>query len=288
MNWLSRGTASLLACLSSATAAEIAVIRTGSGVPLVVVSGELQAGDAHRFRSLTSELSTAAVILEGPGGALREGLMIGRNISSLGFATGVAPNTVCASACALAWVAGSPRYMAPTSLIGFHAAWEDNGGQAVPSGVGNALVGAYLAEMGVEEKGIIFATSAGPDGVLWLDIFSAKNVGIEVRVLGVTDSAEHEPAEDVASFPLQLPSGYRWIVLASARTRTALANQRVSVSPYPTLTVATSTGYYALVTGPFTKDVAEQLLAQWTMSATVPSDAYLSSGRGFLGRLEQP
>lgn len=279
--------AASLCCLFAGTtagaAAEISVVPAGPEITLVVVSGEFTAGDAQAFRALTSGLRNAAVLLEGPGGILVEGLDIGRAINSRGFATGVGPGAVCSSACALAWAGGSPRYMAPNALIGFHAAYEDPGGEAMTSSVGNALVGAYLSEIGFREEGIIFATSAGPDGMLWLDLLSADALGIPVVAL--ENAEKSEGPQEETTIPLQLPRGYRWIVLASAKDVDSLPRLDEAIFPHFTMTVSTSTGYLAAVVGPFTAESAEQLLANWILDASVPGDAYLSSGNGFVGRL---
>ncbi len=60
--------------------------------------------------------------LESDGGNLDAGIEIGRAIWFREAATVVEEGT-CASACALAWLAGRPRYMAPKARIGFHAPW---------------------------------------------------------------------------------------------------------------------------------------------------------------------
>ena len=85
-----------------------------------------------------------------------------------GFATAVAPGTLCASACALTWLAGSPRYFDITSKLGFHAAYQVVDGKATESGVGNALVGAYLNQIGLPDNAIVYVTSAPPEGIEWL------------------------------------------------------------------------------------------------------------------------
>lgn len=144
------------------SAAEIEVLPTGTPVDMIIVRGEIQTGDAERFLRATSDVRVGAVLLESPGGALVEGLHIGENINQKGFTTGVAPDNVCASACALAWLAGAERFMDSTALIGLHSAYVVTDGVASESGIANGLVGAYLTRLGLGIDAIVFATSAGP------------------------------------------------------------------------------------------------------------------------------
>jgi hypothetical protein len=71
-------------------------------------------------------------------------------------ATGVVDN--CASACALAWLAGVKRFMGPKARVGFHAAFNKSSRQE--TGMGNALVGAYLTKLGLPLKAVIYITKA--------------------------------------------------------------------------------------------------------------------------------
>jgi hypothetical protein len=56
------------------------------------------------------------------------GIDIGKAIRLKDFETAVVSNknskTICASACALAWLGGTRRFMSATARIGFHAAYE--------------------------------------------------------------------------------------------------------------------------------------------------------------------
>lgn len=114
--------------MSSAWAADIRLVPTGTPVDMIVIQGEIVPGDADRFLEIVRSVELGAVLLESPGGSLLDGLVIGRAVRAGGFSTGVAPETACASACALVWLAGTTRYMDPTALVGFHAAYvEENG-----------------------------------------------------------------------------------------------------------------------------------------------------------------
>jgi hypothetical protein len=130
-------------------AAEITVNPRDGGLSTVLVSGPIEAGDSQKFRALTQGLSRGLVIFNSPGGFLTEGLAVGEQLRLAGFASAVAENTLCASACALAWLGGRPRLMRDSSRIGFHAAYTEHGTDKRESGVGNAIIGAYLTNMGL-------------------------------------------------------------------------------------------------------------------------------------------
>jgi hypothetical protein len=95
------------------------------------------------------------------------------------FDTLVLDNRTCASACALIWLAGHYRWAAPKAAIGFHAIYYGDGN--VSSG-GNALVGAYLRDLGLSLKAIRYLTQAPPNGMEWLSIESAYKHDIKLQV----------------------------------------------------------------------------------------------------------
>jgi hypothetical protein len=69
--------------------------------------------------------------------------------------------------------------MSREARIGFHAAY-NTGGQE--TGVGNALVGAYLNKIGLPYAAVIYITKASPDSMTWLSVADAEKSGIEVEV----------------------------------------------------------------------------------------------------------
>jgi hypothetical protein len=69
--------------------------------------------------------------------------------------------------------------MAATAKIGFHAA--SLSGQE--SGMGNAIVGAYLNKIGLSYSAVIYITKAAPGSMTWLNVAEAEKHGIEVTLL---------------------------------------------------------------------------------------------------------
>jgi hypothetical protein len=153
------------------------------------------------------------VVFGSPGGATIAALQMGQNIRLHRFATFVAPGSFCASACALAWLAGMPRVMQENSRIGFHAAFTEKNGEKRESGLGNALVGAYLSNLGLSYDAIYYLEKAAPDDITWLTFADANRLGIEVKLVTLsepnsapdTKSPRHRGAEPNVSAPPAAP-----------------------------------------------------------------------------------
>ncbi len=159
------------------------IAANGRSISVITVEGQLQLGDDKRFANEAVKLDEAIVVLSGPGGNLLAGTNIGNAIRLKGFATFVPAGFVCASACALAWLAGVPRLMEEGSKVGFHAATVGTDASQSPSGPANALVGAYLNQLGLPAKAVVYITAALPSDITFLTPEEAAKVGLEVRTL---------------------------------------------------------------------------------------------------------
>jgi len=147
---------------------------------LVTIDGVLEANDGEQFKSKTSFLSKAIISFRSDGGNLVAGIQIGEAIRLKGFFSLVAGNARCASACALAWLGGARRFMSADSRIGFHAAYDKSSGKE--TGVGNAVVGAYLTRIGLAYPAVIYITLAPPTSITWLSMADAEKRGIDVEL----------------------------------------------------------------------------------------------------------
>ncbi|QKN14308.1 hypothetical protein HR059_07455 [Sinorhizobium meliloti WSM1022] len=175
---------------SRAEAAEVFANFGPGGSCAVTFYGEIKPGDESIFDALTPDCRGGGVLLKSDGGSLVAGLRIGELIREKGLETAVAFDARCASACALAWLGGTKRYMSTSSWIGFHAAYTvDDLGTANESGIGNALVGAYMTTLGLPKSAVIFAASARPNEMNWLTSAHALQLGIDVVVLSKADYA---------------------------------------------------------------------------------------------------
>lgn len=176
----------------AALAADIArqPFDNGNGA-LITVSGPFEAGDDKALaRALLETHGTAVVLFESPGGSLLAGLAMGRAIRLQGATTVVDEGATCASACGLAWLGGVRRMMGAGAKVGFHAAYYvDDQGRSIETGQGNALIGAYLNQLGLSEKAVLYITQAAPADMTWLTFDDADDLGISVRQVGAAAPA---------------------------------------------------------------------------------------------------
>jgi len=172
-----------LILFGAAHAADITIVRGAKeDGDVIKLKGEIKYGDEEKFRKLALGSRRAIVQLDSEGGRLDPALEIGRMIRLRGFATAVL-DARCASACALIWLAGEPRYMNNFTSIGFHAASsKGNDGELKSTPKHGAIIGAYLTRLGFNEKVVLFVVSASPKEMHWLDKGTADRLGIAVNV----------------------------------------------------------------------------------------------------------
>ena len=172
--------AALFAC--GAMAAEITPLNKDGVTRGILISGRIMPGDRQKFANIALSTDKAVVILSSEGGNVWDALEIGRAIRLKGFPTYVIPNDVCASACALIWLAGTPRQMSANARIGFHAVYMNTSGATEVSSSGNAIVGSYLNSLGLPEAAIFEITSASPNEIQWITPTQFAKLGINAQV----------------------------------------------------------------------------------------------------------
>ena len=202
----------LLICAAPASAADIQFHKGEKGGGYIFINGEIQKGDADKFRKLAAGSQADLVFLRSQGGSLSEAFEIGRIITVSSYSTFVLDDHWCASACALIWIAGEKRYVQPKSHIGFHAGYTVDGGEPITSGMANALIGRYLTQLNLPANAIIFATSATPDRMAWLDISHPGSEGISFFVVpsntaapSTKNSSAPPPLTTIAKLPTAEP-----------------------------------------------------------------------------------
>ena len=99
-----------------------------------------------------------------------------------------------------------------------------------------------------------------------------------MEMKGVANSETNDDAN--AQISLQLPTGYRWVVLASSKELSGLNPGAAGDIPVDVIKrVHTRSGYVAMIAGPYSLKSAEQILRE---AHGIAADAYLSSGNGFV------
>ena len=154
-------------------------LEHGGKADIIEVRGDLVVGDERKFIDVVISSATAVVVFHSPGGDLLAGIEIGKAIRLKGFSTLVPETMECSSACALAWLGGRLRYMSDQSRLGFHAAYTKREGQQNVSAAGNALVGAYLNQLGLPASAIVYITNTSPREIQWLSFADAQRYGID-------------------------------------------------------------------------------------------------------------
>ena len=107
-----------VSCASAATISLTPPVAD-SAQAIVRVEGPLLPGDDSEFWSRVGSLTKAIVSFNSDGGSVLAGIAIGKAIRLKSFGTVVLDGKRCASACALAWLGGTPRFMGSSALVGF-------------------------------------------------------------------------------------------------------------------------------------------------------------------------
>jgi hypothetical protein len=163
----------------------------GNGRVFVDVVGQINNEDFKAFKEKTDQIYPIGssfgpkweviVTLISYGGRTYSAVQIGDQVRKRGMSTFVPGDRVCSSACALIWLAGRSRTVGNTSQIGFHASYDPTTRRE--TGSGNAVVGAYLRDLGLGYKAIHFMTRAGPTNIEWLTPDLAKEMGVAWAML---------------------------------------------------------------------------------------------------------
>ncbi|MFN3294216.1 SH3 domain-containing protein [Gemmobacter sp.] len=196
-----------LAAAPALRAAEVTSTPLATGT-LVRVTGEFHKDDARKLkRALLEAEGSVTVLFDSPGGSLIAGLEMGRALRTIGATTAVADGATCASACGLAWLGGERRMMGERARVGFHAAYYvDDSGRKLETGQGNALIGAYLNQLGLSDRAVLYITGAAPADMAWLNPDDAEDVGIAVRrMAAAAPQPQRQPAPPPQPAPQTAP-----------------------------------------------------------------------------------
>lgn len=234
-----------------AIAADIEEIDV-KGKPTIVIMGDIDEGDEEKFRKLAVKHGKATVVLASDGGLIRTALDIGRIIRMMGYSTMVISDTTCSSSCALIWLAGTPRYAEKSARVGFHAGYRVDGKKAVEDGMANAMIGRYLTQLNLDDAGVMAATAASPDKMLWLDTSEPGAEGISYETyVSVTTEAKAKAKASAPPPLVRIPAKTRTPAPTSGRaygawTYTMMEGNVFSITAIDTL----RTSFLGYVCGP--------------------------------------
>jgi hypothetical protein len=191
------GIVAVCVTLLPANSAEIRTFSEG-GERIIFISGAIEAGDYDSYLDALATARPDVVLLESPGGDLREGLAIAAETAMLGLTTYVGDGAGCFSACALIWVSGDTKVMHESASIGVHAAYysvESEFGDVTQtvSSIGNANIGAFLNELGLDIDAINFFVAPPPDSIAMLTPARAEALNIPI-LLSASDGTTRRVA----------------------------------------------------------------------------------------------
>jgi hypothetical protein len=106
----------------SASAAELTTTLSKENKTIIILNGDLAAGDAGRVRELLKASSAAGkpvsgIRLNSRGGSLVEGVRLAAVVQGARIATVVMAGATCAAACFVPFIAGSQKYVSATATV---------------------------------------------------------------------------------------------------------------------------------------------------------------------------
>jgi ATP-dependent protease ClpP protease subunit len=172
-------------------AADFHVWTDGRGQPAISIVGKIEHDDYQKFENVIAGMKQEPqwIYLTSPGGDLDAGLAIAYKIQRSEYGTVVSKDRVCASLCALIWLAGSNIWYSQSASIGFHAARFSKDKMVTPDG--NAQIGAYLARLGYSDHTIQALTRS--EEMFWLTSDKAQELGIRAKMIPVSMGQPSQP-----------------------------------------------------------------------------------------------
>jgi len=149
----------------------------------IVIFGEILPKDDKVFESFLNA-ATKTIFLSSIGGHPPTAMAVGKIIRNRHLSTVVVNNDICASSCALIWLAGQPALLGPDSKIGLHSAYlkyDDN--FIEEDKVTNLLIRDYLNWLGYSANVANYATQAAPNSMKWLSQEDADNLHIAYGII---------------------------------------------------------------------------------------------------------
>lgn len=171
----------------------------------ILASGLIE-NDSHK--KLASFISNAAknelpprltIVFDSPGGSIAGGMELGHLIRKNGYDTAIemdieeeipangksgirtiASNTMCASACSLAFLGGINRSITPDGRYGVHQFYSKDGSlNASNTQVAMVIISRYIEKMGVDRRLLDLASFADPKSIRWLEDSVVRELGID-------------------------------------------------------------------------------------------------------------
>ncbi|HEY8096253.1 MAG TPA: hypothetical protein VIE65_09235 [Methylobacter sp.] len=178
------------------------------GKVVVILNGEIAPGDTDQLQQIIKTANDSGKIVSGirlnsPGGNLLEGSKLADAFRFAKIASVVPNESTCASACFLAFAAGSDKFASYTASIGVHGASNANGTESVESNAATVAMAKIVKELGVPADIIGRMVVTPPDQMVWLTPNNLRAMGATVTGKPVQNPPADAPTQ--LPQPAQLP-----------------------------------------------------------------------------------
>lgn len=168
--------------------------KDGSYISGILIRGQIQSGDARNFAAAVLKEKEVAVLLDSPGGDVREALLISSIVRELAMWTSVRRGMTCASSCFFIYLAGLGRgaqgaeedgtLIQPpfAGRVGLHRPYLDNP-QATSESMGKQRkvmqsISKYLEQSMVPRQLIEKMMSRASTDIYWMTHSDIRELGI--------------------------------------------------------------------------------------------------------------
>jgi ATP-dependent protease ClpP protease subunit len=175
----------VLTASNFAHAAAITSIVSQEGKAVILLNGDIEAGDAEKVHGLiraanNSNRLVSGIRLNSKGGLLLEGTKLADVIRVAQIATVVPNGKLCASACFIAFAAGTQKFVSRTAQVGVHGASDKNGAESVVSNAATISMARIVKDLGVPPHIIGKMVITPPSEMVWLNENELRSMGAEL------------------------------------------------------------------------------------------------------------
>ena len=161
-----------------ASAANLTTAVSKENKTIVILNGEVAEGDAGRLKDIIKSSINSGRLVSGmrfnsSGGSLLESVRLAGLIQNAKIATVVANGATCASACFVAFAAGSQKFVGVTASVGIPGVSDGTGQDA---GDATNSIARVVKELGVPEA-IIEKMLAARSEIVWLTPDDLRTMG---------------------------------------------------------------------------------------------------------------
>jgi hypothetical protein len=190
-----------------AGAASIRVQSGGGsgGSTIIIFDGEIQQGDAQRFRALVAARSIQGIIIRSSGGLISEALDVGRVVADMRIP--VQAQNICASACTLILLSSPNRLMTRDTRIGFHSAATASG-EAHSATVSLSRI---YRDLGVPNEVLGGLVTHRPSEMYWITDRQSNIMEITTSHSILNNNIQNREGDQNWTFPIAVIAAFLWI-----------------------------------------------------------------------------